>query len=240
LPLAVAGGLDAEQHIMLARALLEVGWLLDDPAPFRCSAHEAWTAIELAALTGAQLPAAYALAGEALLAAEEHGQVAELLGPAVSRFGDDLPARSRLHLGLAKAALDEPAVAAELLQDFARRDPSSPAAAWASDHARWLADYGGEGVRALLIGVGKLEGLDMAPLPGPANDVRLIHALLVGELEIPQDRIVALVDEAATHDAVLQEFSSLAGLSTDCDTVVVYFSGHSDSEASAGEPYLFT
>jgi hypothetical protein len=113
LPLAASGSLDLAQHLQLARAFMEVGWLLDDPAPFLCAAREASAASELASLSGEGVPAADALTGEALLAAGEPDDAARVLGKAVERHADELPPESWLHLGLARVELVDTGAAAE-------------------------------------------------------------------------------------------------------------------------------
>ena len=40
LPMAVTGDLDTQRHLSLARHLIELGWLTDDPAAFACAARE--------------------------------------------------------------------------------------------------------------------------------------------------------------------------------------------------------
>ena len=242
LPLAVTGGLDFAQHVQLARALLEVGWLLDDPAPFRCAAREASAASELAALSGEVVPATYALTGEALLAAGEAEEAVQLLGAAVERHAETLDPEAWLHLGLAQARLGNAGAAAEALTDFAERAPASPEAGWAADYAAWLegshdvVTRGGV-TRALLIGVGEYALRELS-LKGPPNDVALLADFLRDRLGVADEHLTVLVDSHATREAIVAALGSLARECDASDAVIVYFGGHARPSSAAGEAYL--
>lgn len=237
LPMAVAGGLDVEQHVATARALMEVGWLLDDPAPFRCAAREAGLATELAALTGAALPVATCLEGEALLAAGDAGGAARRLDEALRRFGDEVPPETWLHLGIARAALAEHEPAADALGRFVREAPGSRDAVWAGDYETWLRDPGGR-ARALVIAVGVHELSTIPRLDGPKNDAPLMRDFLVTRLGLADEDVSVLVDAAATRTAVVDALARLAATSTERDAVLIYFSGHSIGQAREDQVYL--
>ena len=238
LPLAVTGGLDFAQHLQLARALLEVGWLLDDPAPFLCAAREASAASELATLSGDVVPAANALTGEALLAAGEEGDAARLLGQAVERHAAKLPPEVWLHLGLAHAKLADTTAAAAALTEFATRAPGSPDAAWATDYATWLAGARGGVTRALVIAVGTYAAAGIPPLMGPPNDAALLADFLRDRLGVADEHLTVLVDSAATRDGMVDALMRLAHESGPSDCIVVYFGGHAMPDSAADETYL--
>ena len=111
LPLAVTGGLDVHAHLELARALLDVGWLVNDPAPFLTAAREALRAVYAASDLETTLPIGTALGGEAFLAAGDYNRAAILLEQGLDRSGNEFPAASWLHLGLARAASHLPGAA---------------------------------------------------------------------------------------------------------------------------------
>jgi uncharacterized caspase-like protein/tetratricopeptide (TPR) repeat protein len=240
LPMAVTGGLDAAQHVSLARALLEVGWLLDDPAPFLCAAREADIGAELAALTGEALPAAATLTGESLLAAGEATRVAELLVKAIERHGETLAPETWLYLGLAQAQLFDTAGAAEALGEFSRRGSDLPDGSWAADYAAWLKSSSGGVTRALLIGVGTHAAANVPDLLGPPNDVALVSDFLKSRLGVVPDDVAALVNENATKDRIVDVVRRVREKSRPNDCFVFYFSGHAARPATAREPYLIT
>ena len=237
LPMAVAGGLDAEQHVVLARALLEVGWMLDDPAPFRAAAREAMTAIEFAELTGAALPAGHALAGEALLAAREPAEAVSVLERAAKRFGPAFTPEASLHLGLGNAALGQDDPAAVLLAEFADAVPEAVDAAWSRDYANQLRAQGT--VYALLVGVGRY-GSGLPSLAGPANDLQLMREVLTNTFGASPEHLWVLADDAATTGQVIAALRALVGTVSGADTVVVYFSGHASKGRGSDDdgPYL--
>jgi uncharacterized caspase-like protein len=240
LPLAVTGGLDVGQHLQLARALLEVGWLLDDPAPFLCAAREASAASELAALSGEVIPDAYALTGESLLAAGEAEDALQLLGKAIERHAEKLPAEAWLHLGLAQAELADTGAAAEAMTEFAKRAPKSPDAGWASDYAAWLNRSRRPVTRALVVGVGTYELPGVPQLAGPPNDAALLGDFLHGRLGVAPEHLTILVDSAATKRAIVAALADLAHESRPSDSVVVYFGGHAMPNSAATATYLIT
>jgi uncharacterized caspase-like protein len=237
LPLAVVGGLDVEAKLQLARALIEVGWLLDDPAPFLCADREARDALHLASLTNAELPGAAALSGEALLAAGEHGQAAATLQSACERHGDELPATAWLHLGLARAGLGESDQAPTGLEAYAQRAPDDPEAGWAMDYASWLRASSGR-TRALLIGIGTYELGVAMNLQGPPHDVVLLRDLLTRDVGVAPEDVTTLLDEQATVAHIQEALEHLAAVSDEGDVALVYFSGHGAADAVGDSPYL--
>ena len=239
LPLAVTGGLDFAQHLQLSRALLEVGWLVDDPAPFLCAAREASAASELASLSGETVGVADSLTGEALLAAGEAAEAARVLERTMERHAETLPAEAWLHLGLARAQFREFEAAATALDDFAARAPASPEAGWAADYAAWLGASHGGVTRALVVGVGEHELPGMS-LAGPPNDAALLAEFLQRALGVATKHVTVLVDAAATRKKVEAALKRMARDSDPSDAVVVYFGGHALPSPAAGEPYLIT
>ena len=107
----MTGGLDVHAHLELARALLDVGWLVNDPAPFLTAAREALRAVYAASDLETTLPIGTALGGEAFLAAGDYNRAAILLEQGLDRSGNEFPAASWLHLGLARAASHLPGAA---------------------------------------------------------------------------------------------------------------------------------
>ncbi|GLZ28017.1 hypothetical protein Lesp02_02070 [Lentzea sp. NBRC 105346] len=146
LPMAVVDELDFHRHDEMARAFLEVGWLLDDPAPFLVTVREAHEAITLAAAADVPDGGSAALAGEALLAAGEFASALDVLD-AVFEPGPD----QHLHRGLALAAMGDSGAAARELTTFADTTPPLPDAGWAPDYAASLRADGT--IRVLLIAV---------------------------------------------------------------------------------------
>ncbi|HET7800133.1 MAG TPA: caspase family protein [Humibacillus xanthopallidus] len=224
LPMAATGDLDVQRHLSLARDLVDVGWLTDDPAAFACAVRETESVDELAAVTGLRMPASAALRAEALLAMGRHGDAAALLGGAPQQDED---ASTDLTRGVALAVAGESQAAASALARFVAARPDDPEAAWARDFAAAL-ELGSTGTRhALLIGAGTFANIPEAQeLLGPRNDVPALADILVNRAGFPQENVTSLVDEEATRSNVVAALGSLAERSRPSDVVVVFFSGH--------------
>lgn len=238
LPLSVTGGLDVHQHLELARALLDVGWLVNDPAPFLTAAREALYAVSTASGLETTLPNGTALAGEAFLAAGEYDRCATLLEQGLARSGNEFPAASWLHLGLARAAshLDG---AAEALERFVEKKPDAADAPWAAAFAASLRS-GPRTIRALLIGVGSIDLPEVAPLAGPGNDVAMLRDLLIKQLAVDPTNVISHVDDSGTLQNIRDGLRALAAESSDDDVVFFYFGGHASLDDDESAPYLVT
>lgn len=231
-PMAVTKELDFRRHDDMARAFLEVGWLLDDPAPFLVAAHEAREAAALAAATGVPDGDSTALAGEALLAAGEYPAALDAIDAVFKPKPDQ-----HLHRGLALTAMGDPGAAARELTTFADTAPQLPDAGWARDYAVSL--RAGGTIRVLLIAVGIR---DHGPVlaAGSRNDATVMTQLAAQVWRVPARQLTVLVDESATRDAVLAAFDRLAEESGEDDVVVVCFAGLGAALADANSPYLLT
>ena len=84
------------------------------------------------------------------------------------------------------------------------------------------------GQKALLVGIGEYPHLPAAlQLPGPANDVRAMRGLLVGEWGFAPDDVRTLVDAEATKAGILDALEGwLPAVTQAGDRVVIYYSGH--------------
>jgi len=236
LPMAVTAELDVEQHVALARGLCDIGWRLDDPAPFLLAARQ----FALAADLKRRLPAADAGRGAALLAAGRAAEAAQVLEVATTTAPDEVGADAWLYLGIARAERGQFVPAAQAFGEYVRRAPSGHESGWATAYAGWI-----EGAerprrhRALLLGIGAFADSSVPPLVGPGNDVKLMSDALATALNIAADDIRILTDSFATRASVLGALAACESADPD-DVVLVYFTGHSRESAGPDEPYLVT
>jgi tetratricopeptide (TPR) repeat protein len=235
LPMAVTGDLDVEQHLTLSSRLIDVGWLLDDPAPFLLAARQ----LALASDLKRGLPTAEAARGEALLAAGRPDEAARVLEGALAT-DDDLPPDAWLHLGMALAEDGRWAPAAQALRQHRQRAPQGDYAEWADSYASWLEAVGSVRLHGLLIGVGHYGADGKLPsLPGVANDLMLMQELLTGQFGAAPEDLTILQDTDATGFNVLRALDQLQGDLGEGEVLVVYYGGHSNDNAAPHEPYLF-
>lgn len=85
---------------------------------------------------------------------------------------------------------------------------------------------------ALLIGINKYPFLGDVDLDGGVNDAQGYKAVLQERFDFPEENITLLLDEAATHDAILSAFDRLIAVVQEGDQVVLSYSGHGRRMAS--------
>ncbi|MBL9006985.1 MAG: caspase family protein [Myxococcales bacterium] len=79
---------------------------------------------------------------------------------------------------------------------------------------------------ALLIGINQYPFLGEVNLDGSVNDAMGYQAVLRDRFDFPEENITLLLDEAATHDGILNAFDRLVAVVQDGDQVVLSYSGH--------------
>lgn len=86
----------------------------------------------------------------------------------------------------------------------------------APDATRW----------ALLIGINKYPFLGEVDLDGSVNDALGYKAVLQERFDFPEENITILLDDAATHDTILNALDRLVAVAQEGDQVVLSYSGH--------------
>ena len=236
LPMAITAELDVQQHLILARGLVDIGWQLDDPAPFLLAARQ----FALAADLKRRLPTADADRGVALLAAGRPAEAAQVLRLAVAAASDRMDPGAWLALGVAEAESGQAGRATEALREYVDREPDGDEAAWATVYADWLGgNHRPHRVHALIFGAGQL-GDVLSSLPGVANDVALMRDTLIHGFRVEAEDLTVLQDGEASAESVLAAVANLAERVRPKNGVVVYFTGHSADRAALDEPFLIT
>jgi len=92
---------------------------------------------------------------------------------------------------------------------------------------------------ALLIGVGQLKDPELKDheLGGPPIDVESVRQTLTGEWGFAPADVHILLNQQATHDAILAEISGMEQRSARGDTLLIYFSGHGTSANQEGNSF---
>jgi hypothetical protein len=92
---------------------------------------------------------------------------------------------------------------------------------------------------ALLIGVGALKDPELKDheLLGPPKDVVSVKQTLTSQWGFAPADVHTLLDQQATHDAILSEISALEQRSAPGDTLLIYYSGHGTSAKADGNSY---
>jgi tetratricopeptide (TPR) repeat protein len=222
LPLAITGGIDAQEHLELGRCLYELARIADEPDRYHAAARQFEEALRLASLGGIALPAANWRLAQAWLAAGDADRAMAVLARLQERAGEELPPAALFMLGLAQAAQGEAGAAIISLRKYLEQHPGDAFASW----GRYCLALLEHPVvpRALLIGIGKHAPgeYERWKFSGPANDVELIKGLLITDYGFPEDRVTVLLDEQATWQAIEQALQDLARHAQSNDPVIVY------------------
>ena len=223
-PLAITGGIGAQEHLELGQCLFELARIADEPDRYRSAARQFEEALRLASLGGIALPEASWRLAQAWLAAVDAARAMEVLARLRERQGDALPPPALFMLGLAQAAQGDSDAAIAGLRQYLEQHPDDAYSSWGGYCLALLQHP--VVPRALLIGIGKYaSGVDYPQLSGPANDVALIKRVLTTGYGFAESDVVVLLDEQATWQAIEQALQDLAEHAQANDPVVVYFSG---------------
>ncbi|MFB9958722.1 caspase family protein [Agromyces bracchium] len=243
LPMAVSGGVDAREHVELARRLLVLGHRLDERDRYLAAAREYSAAIRLSRLAGAALPEAMLGLGRALLAADDAAGCVAAVQPLIA---DPLPAggeEALLLRGVGRAKLGDVQGAKASLEQFVAASPEHEYADFARSYL--TRPQQGPGHRfALLIGIDEYSYPNLANLSGCVNDVAIMERVLSSLAGADPDETVVLTNASATRAGIAAAFANLAERAAPTDTVLVQFSGHSlpdsvQNRAERGDLYLF-
>lgn len=227
LPLAVTGDISTNEYFQLGRALLEMGWLLDDKERFASAERHLREAQRLAGELGQKLPEAHLLIGQSRLAAGDATGALTALDQAIQGLNGESVVEAGFYRAMACAVTGDKAATLAAVTDFLQTHPDDWRAAWLRTlSAEIQADEEVTSDRALLIGISEYADSERIPhLPGPINDVRLAQEMLVNHFGFSADNIVLLENEKATRQGILDELARLAE-HDGVDRVVVWFSGH--------------
>jgi uncharacterized caspase-like protein len=226
LPLAITGGIGAQEHLDLGRCLHELARIAGEPDRYRAATRQFEEALRLSSLAGAPLPEAGWRLAQAWLAAGEATLALDVLARLAERSGDALPPPARFTLALCQAVQGDSAAAATGLERYLERYPGDAHASW----GRYCQSVLKQPIvpRALLIGISQHvpdSKMKIPNLRGPANDVPLFKDMLTSHYGFPEEEILVLMDEGATWAGITNALEKLAEVAQPLDPVVFYLSG---------------
>lgn len=225
LPLAITGGIDAQEHLELGRCLHELARIAGEPDRYRAAARQFEEALRLSSLGGVPLPEASWRLAQAWLAAGDAARALDVLARLTERAGDALPAAARFTLGLVQAVQGDSATASASLRQYLELHPDDAYVSW----ARYCLAVLEQPIvpRALLIGISEhAPEMGIVELMGPVNDVALFKDVLTSHYGFPEEEFLVLMDEGATWARIANALEELAEAAQLLDPVVVYLAGH--------------
>ena len=81
--------------------------------------------------------------------------------------------------------------------------------------------------RALLIGIDDYKSASVSDLKGAVNDALLMRTILIGKFGVPEDNILVLTNEQATHAGIVAAIQShLISPAAPGDVSILHYSGH--------------
>lgn len=231
LPMAITGGINAQEHYQLGCRLCDLGWLLDDTKRFQAAVEQFNEAIRLSRMAKTPFPRAELGLGQALVALGEHKGAISILSGFIERYKDETMNEALFLSGIAQAnSLDYPS-AVSTFEKFLAQYPDDDNSMWVRDYIGWLKSKTISRKYGLLIGINKYISSDIPPLAGCLNDTRIMEKILMQRYGFEENNMFTLLDNNATRQGILNAFKSLSQKATVDDTVLVYYSGHSIPES---------
>lgn len=226
LPMAVTGGIHAQEYYLLGRCLYDLGWLLDDAGRWADACQNFQEAIRLSELGGTSLPEAELWQAKALFATGDYLQARALFQTLIQRDIGKLLPEVWFYLGLAHAKQRNYPAAVQALEQFLAQAPYHEDGAWIKEYVSWMKKVGGVKY-ALLIGID--EYAHFPKLGGCANDVGLMKEVLTHKCDFAEKNVRTLLNAEATCANIWQALTDLSHQATPADTIFVHYSGHSGS-----------
>lgn len=227
LPIAITAGISAQEHYELGCQLYQLGLKLDDRHCFESASRRLQEAIRLSRIAESKLPEAYLQLGLTLMAAGDLPRAIQAFEEAMNA---DVP-DAAYYLGIAYLKQGESEKAVQAFESFLVKQPDSDKVAWVRELISWLKPPEISNRYALLIGI-NYTGTDdpyFKPLRGAVNDIQILNEVLSKKYNF---NVRMLSDMEATYENIIKAFGELQGQAKPNDVVVIYYSGHSESNNS--------
>lgn len=224
LPMAITGGITAQEHYQLGCNLYELGWILDDNRRFKSANRQLYEAIRLARLGGVRFPEAHLQLGRSLMALKQHEEAIEEFKKIIEH--DSTLAEAYFYLGITHAKQKDHKKAVNAFEKFLKKSNGNENEQWVTKYIDLVRTKRQGTKYALLIGIDEYIDKLFSKLSGCVNDVQMIKEVLIQRYEFHQQNIVTLINDGATYQSIQSAFEQLNGKVTPNDYVVVHFSGH--------------
>jgi uncharacterized caspase-like protein len=229
LPMAITGGISAQEQYQLGCQLYELGRRLDDKICFHSAVRYLYEALRLARVTKVDFPEAQLQLGLTLLALGDSAQAIQAFAEARAQDkANNLP-EVLFYLGVARAKQGDYEAATQVLTHFLEVHPQDERAAWVDEYVTWIEKPKSGRKYALLIGINEYSDPRIPDLAGCLEDIRLMKEVLIRKFGFRDEDFHILTDSAATRQNIINEFQDLAVNHAQYDTVLIHFSGRGET-----------
>ena len=231
LPMAITGGITAQEYFRLGCQLYNLGLMLDDKRRLYAANGQFYEAIRLSNLESNPFPEARFHLGKSLMASGDHLEAIKIFEETIEACNRDgnktkIPSEMFLYRGMAYSKDHKQSEAVDSLKKFLGENPEDENTDWIKNYVKFLENEKRGKRYALLIGVGDYSQENFS-LKGPRNDVQNIKEVLIERLGFEGSNIMILNDKSSTDlQSIINEFDSLANIVTSNDTVFIYYAGH--------------
>jgi tetratricopeptide (TPR) repeat protein len=231
LPMAITGGINAQEIYQLGCHLYNLGFLLNDIKRFQAAAEQFKEATILAKTAKIPFPEAELGLGQALLAFGDREQAISVISRLIEHDKMKALTEALFYLGIAHVKQHDYMSAITAFEKFLLQCPEDKNADWVREYVRWLKDNIGGRKYALLIGINQYQFNEFNLFKGCVNDVMLMKDVLTKQYRFEESNVLCLTDRAATRQSILKALGELCQKTSIADTVIVHYSGHSMPES---------
>jgi tetratricopeptide (TPR) repeat protein len=231
LPMAITGGINAQEIYQLGCHLYNLGFILNDVKRFQAAAEQFKEAIALAKMAKTPFQKAELGLGQALLAFGDYEQAISVISRLIEHDKMKALPEALFYLGIAHVKQHDYMSAITAFEKFLLQCPEDKNANWVREYVRWLKRDSGGHKYAVLIGINQYQFEEMPLLRGCVNDVKLMKDVLTQQYGFDESNVFCLTDRAATRKEILKALEELGQKTSTADTVIVHYSGHSIPES---------
>jgi tetratricopeptide (TPR) repeat protein len=232
LPMAITGGINAQEIYQLGCHLYNLGFILNDVKRFQAAAEQFKEAIALAKMAKTPFQKAELGLGQALLAFGDYEQAISVISRLIEHDKMKALPEALFYLGIAHVKRHDYMSAITAFEKFLLQCPEDKNANWVREYVRWLKRDSGGQKYALLIGINNYQSeMNVPLLKGCVNDVKLMKDVLTQQYGFDESNVFCLTDRAATRKEILKALEELGQKTSTADTVIVHYSGHSIPES---------
>ncbi len=226
LPMAITGGITAQEHYQLGCQLSHLGWMLDDKRRFESAKGQFYEAQRLSRSAGVAFPETHVQLGLTLTALKDYSRAVGAFKAAMKQDKGKTLSDIPFHLGVAHAKMKNYKDAVTSFEMFLQQDGHINNSPWVREYVEWLRGMQASKKYTLLIGINEYADPVLPNLRGPLHDVLSMERVLIQRFGFRKENTITLLDNHATRQSILESLNYLTRKASQYDIVVIYYSGH--------------